>query len=153
MVMGLVSRLFLASHSDSGAFLVARASQPRQIPAKRILGGSKNIWADILSPFDLSQFLPVGSVAGQNLGFLCPLKLDKKVEFGGNRKVVLILSWRRGEQSRLHTAPAPPLHEKSRCLYKMRGCCSEKGKRGMSFSFPFLETKKTKRTVTRPEHS
>ena len=33
-------------------------------------------------------------------------------------------------------------------------CCSEKEKRGMRvFSFPFLRTKKIKRTVSRPEHS
>ena len=46
----------------------------------------------------------LGSVAGQNLGFLCPLKPNKKnmeTEFGGNRKVVLVLSQQRGEHRRL----------------------------------------------------
>ena len=31
-------RLSLANHSDSGSFLVARITQPRWIPARRILG-------------------------------------------------------------------------------------------------------------------
>ena len=39
MVMGLVSGLSLVSHSDSGSFLVARITQPRWIPARRIPGG------------------------------------------------------------------------------------------------------------------
>ena len=40
MVMGLLSGLFLANHSDSGNFLVSHATaQPRWIPARRILGG------------------------------------------------------------------------------------------------------------------
>ena len=40
MVMGLVSGLSLAHHSDSGSFLVARGTaQPRWIPVRRILGG------------------------------------------------------------------------------------------------------------------
>ena len=38
MVMGLVSRLFLANHFDSVSFLVA---QPRRMPVRRILGGGK----------------------------------------------------------------------------------------------------------------
>ena len=41
---------------------------------------------------------------GQNLGLLCPLKPKKKdteTEFGGNRKVALILSQQKGKQSRL----------------------------------------------------
>ena len=44
-----------------------------------------------------------GLVASQNLGFLCPLKPNKKIqtEFEGNRKVALILSQQRGEHSRL----------------------------------------------------
>ena len=39
MVMGLVSGLSLAKQSDSGSFLVARITQPRWIPVRRILGG------------------------------------------------------------------------------------------------------------------
>ena len=39
MVIGLVSGLSLANHSDSGSFLVARITQPRWIPARRISGG------------------------------------------------------------------------------------------------------------------
>ena len=39
MVMGLVSRLSLANHSDSESFLSARIVQPRWMPVRRILGG------------------------------------------------------------------------------------------------------------------
>ena len=40
MVMGLVSGLSLANHSDSESFLVVHALvQPRWMPARRILGG------------------------------------------------------------------------------------------------------------------
>ena len=41
-----------------------------------------------------------GIVVGQNLGLLC---IEAKTEFGGNRKEALILSWQRGEHSRLVT--------------------------------------------------
>ena len=56
MVMGLVSGLSLANHSDSrvlldGACLV----QPRWMPERRILGCGRTH----SSPFDLSQTLPV----------------------------------------------------------------------------------------------
>ena len=41
MVMGLVSRLSLANHSDSRVLLGgARLVQPRWMPERRILGGS-----------------------------------------------------------------------------------------------------------------
>ena len=37
----------------------------------------------------------------------------------------------------------------------LKRCCSEKKKRGMNFffSFPFLRTKKIKKTGSKPEHS
>ena len=42
MVMGFVSGLSLASHSDSESFLVAHAlAQPRWVPERRILGGGQ----------------------------------------------------------------------------------------------------------------
>ena len=52
MVMGFVSRLSPANHSDSGSFLVARAAaQPRWIPARRILGGWQGMWTGVSSLF------------------------------------------------------------------------------------------------------
>ena len=41
MVMGLVSGLSLANHSDSVSFLGARLVQPRWMPERRILGGGQ----------------------------------------------------------------------------------------------------------------
>ena len=40
-VVGLLSGLSLANHSDPGSFLVVQASstQPRRIPVRRLLGG------------------------------------------------------------------------------------------------------------------
>ena len=52
MVMGLVSGLSLASHSDSKSFLVGLV-QPKWMPERRILGG-------VVFPFELSRTVPVG---------------------------------------------------------------------------------------------
>lgn len=41
MVMGSVSGLSLADHSDSGSFLGASITRPRWTPARRILGGGR----------------------------------------------------------------------------------------------------------------
>ena len=41
MLMGLVSGLFLADHSDSGSFLGVGITRPRGTPARRILGGGR----------------------------------------------------------------------------------------------------------------
>ena len=54
--MGLVSRLFLASHSDSESFLVVHALFSQD-------GCQRGFWEvvrHVVSPFDLSQTLPVG---------------------------------------------------------------------------------------------
>ena len=51
----------------------------------------------------------------------------KNTEFGGDRKLVFILSQWRGEHNRLmpqNLCPSPP-HEKSRGLYKARTCSQE----------------------------
>ena len=61
MVMGLVSPLSLASHSDSGSFLVVSASLSQdgfQRGGFWEVGGHTD-W-HLLSPFDLSQILPAG---------------------------------------------------------------------------------------------
>ena len=39
MLMGSVSGMFLADHSDSGSFLGVGITRPRGTPARRILGG------------------------------------------------------------------------------------------------------------------
>ena len=68
MVMGLVSRLSLANHSDSGCFQGAHAiAQPRWMPAR----GPRDVGTtySLVSPFDLSQILPVGA------GLLVPCSL------------------------------------------------------------------------------
>ena len=60
MGMGLVSRLSLANHSDSGFFLVIHHSgkmDPSEKDSGRLVGHMD--WR-LLSPFDLSQILPVG---------------------------------------------------------------------------------------------
>ena len=61
MVVGLVSGLSLVNHSDSGSFLMARASLSRdgfqQKDSGRLVGHMD--WS-LLSPFDLSRILPVG---------------------------------------------------------------------------------------------
>ena len=65
------------------------------------------------------------TVASQKLGLLGPAKPNEKMwrQFGGNRKGAFILSWQRGERSRLvpqELCPRP--HEESRGLYKTRAC-------------------------------
>ena len=57
MVMGLVSGLSLANHSDSGSFLVAHASLS-QYRWQR--GGFLEVVGHMASPFDLSCVRPVG---------------------------------------------------------------------------------------------
>ena len=57
MVMGLVSRLSLANHSDSESFLVVHALFS-QDGCQR--GGFWEVVGHVVSPFDLSQTLPVG---------------------------------------------------------------------------------------------
>ena len=57
MVMGLVSRLSLANHSDSESFLVVHALFT-QDGCQR--GGFWEVVGHVVSPFDLSQTLPVG---------------------------------------------------------------------------------------------
>ena len=62
-------------------------------------------------------------VVGQNLDFLYSQKLNENMEaeFGGNRKVVSILSQWRGAHSRLMPKELCPLsHEAPRGFYKMR---------------------------------
>ena len=55
----------------------------------------------------------------QNLGFLCPQKLNKK--YGGNREVTLILSWQKEDiAGPCLKSCVPPTHRKSRVFYKMR---------------------------------
>lgn len=78
-------------------------------------------------------------VAVPYLGFLCPLKPNKKImetEFGGKKKVVLILSRQRRnmQQARASTAPTSPFtphpyHEESGGLYKMRAHSQGEGMR------------------------
>ena len=41
MVIGLISRLSLANHSDLGSFLGVCMAQPRWMPVRRILGGGR----------------------------------------------------------------------------------------------------------------
>ena len=56
MVMGLASRLSLANHSDSESFLVVHTLFSQD-------GCQRGFWevvGHVVSPFDLSQTLPVG---------------------------------------------------------------------------------------------
>ena len=57
MVMGLVSRLSLANHSDSESFLVAHALFSQDECQRE---GFWEVVGHVVSPFDLSQTLPVG---------------------------------------------------------------------------------------------
>ena len=66
MVMGLVSRLSLANHSDSESFLVVHALFS-QDGCQR--GGFWEVVGHVVSPFDLSRILPVGG------GLLVPCSL------------------------------------------------------------------------------
>ena len=63
MVMGLVSGLSLANHSDSGSFLVVLACSANMDSSEEDSGklvGHMD-W-HLLSPFDLSQILTVGGI-------------------------------------------------------------------------------------------
>ena len=57
MVMGLVSGLSLASHSDSESFLVAHASFSQDGCQRE---GFWEVVGHVLSPIDLFRILPVG---------------------------------------------------------------------------------------------
>ena len=57
MVLGLVSRFSLVSHSDSGSFLVVHALFCQNGCQRE---GFWEVVGHVLSPFDLSQILPVG---------------------------------------------------------------------------------------------
>ena len=57
MVMGLVSGLSLANHSDSGSFLVVHALFSQDGSQR---GGFWEVVGHVVSPFDLSRTLPVG---------------------------------------------------------------------------------------------
>ena len=46
---------------------------------------------------------------------------NMETEFGGDRKVAFILSWQRGEYSRLMPQELCSLHEESRGLYVGKG--------------------------------
>ena len=65
--MGLVSRWSLANHSNSGSFLVARASLSQDGCWQE---GFWEVDGHAVSPFDLSQTLPVGG------GLLVPYSLS-----------------------------------------------------------------------------
>ena len=66
MVMGLVSGLSLASHSDSESFLVAHASFSQDGCQRE---GFWEVVGPVVSPFDLSRTLLVG------VGLLVPCSL------------------------------------------------------------------------------
>ena len=66
MVMGLVSRLSLANHSDSEFFLVVQALFSQDGGQRE---GFWEVVRHVVSPFDLSQTLPVGG------GLLVPCSL------------------------------------------------------------------------------
>ena len=68
MVVGLVSGLFLANYSDSESFLVVHALFS-QDGCQR--GGFWEVVGHVVSPFDLSQTLPVGG------GLLVPCSLPE----------------------------------------------------------------------------
>ena len=57
MVMGLVSRLSLANHSDSESFRVAHSLLSQDGCQQE---GFWEVVGHMVSPFDLSQTLPVG---------------------------------------------------------------------------------------------
>lgn len=61
MVMGLVACLSLASHLDSGSFLMVHTALSQHGTSKensgRLVG---HVGLCVLSPFDLSRILPVG---------------------------------------------------------------------------------------------
>ena len=67
MVMGLVSRLSLANHSDSESFLVVHALFSQDGCQRE---GFWEVVGHVVSPFDLSQTLPVGG------GLLVPYSLS-----------------------------------------------------------------------------
>ena len=66
MVMGLVSRLSSANHSDSESFLVVHALFSQDGCQRE---GFWEVIGQVVSPFDLSQTLPVGG------GLLVPCSL------------------------------------------------------------------------------
>ena len=66
MVMGLVSRLSLANHFDSGSFLMVQALLSQDGQQR---GGFWEVVGHVVSPFDLSRILPVGG------GLLVPCSL------------------------------------------------------------------------------
>ena len=66
MVMGLVSRLSVANHSDSESFLVVHALLSQDGCQRE---GFWEVVRHVVSPFDLSQTLPVGG------GLLVPCSL------------------------------------------------------------------------------
>ena len=66
MVMGLVSRLSLANHFDSGSFLMVQALLSQDGHQR---GGFWEVVGHVVSPFDLSRILPVGG------GLLVPCSL------------------------------------------------------------------------------
>ena len=66
MVMGLVSRLSLANHSDSGSFLVGHALLSQDGCQRE---GFWEVEGHMASPFDLYRALPVGG------GLLVPCSL------------------------------------------------------------------------------
>ena len=57
MVMGLVSGFSLANHSDSGSFLVVHPLLSQDEFQRE---GFWEVEGHVVSPFDLSQILPVG---------------------------------------------------------------------------------------------
>ena len=59
MMMGLVSGLSLANHTDSESFLVAH-TWLSQDGCQR--GGFWEVVGHVVSPFDLSRILPVGGL-------------------------------------------------------------------------------------------
>ena len=68
MVMGLVSRLSLANHSDSESFLVVHALFSQDGCQRE---GFWEVVRHVVSPFDLSRTLPVGG------GLLVPCSLPE----------------------------------------------------------------------------
>ena len=66
MVMGLVSQLSLANHFDSEFFLVVHALFSQDGCQRE---GFWEVGGQVVSPFDLSQILPVGG------GLLVPCSL------------------------------------------------------------------------------
>ena len=57
MVMGLVSRLSLANHSDSGSFLVAHTLLSQDECQQK---GFSEVVGHVVSPFDFSHTFSVG---------------------------------------------------------------------------------------------